>query len=226
MAEQDQITHFTIARETVTSNGIRVFLLPVVPNVVNIDTGIIPENQYKDIERYRVKHDRDKRLIARSFLYHYLRSYYGVTRFDTIPGDYKKPLLHSAPGIHFSISYSGNYILTGISSGGPLGVDIERIDAGIAVADMAASIMCAEEVHHFSQLTAGSPEQRHFFFSVFSIKEAIIKAFGTGLYYDVVKLNTLAGGLYNYSGENYEHSNFFEEEKEYCINICWKKVQA
>ncbi|MCX6319447.1 MAG: 4'-phosphopantetheinyl transferase superfamily protein [Bacteroidetes bacterium] len=211
---------FRIAREMEPVEGVRVFLLPVFDNRPYIDPSIIPEKQLLEINRYQRTHDRDKRLIARSFLYHYLKTVHRITQFDTQPGAYKKPFLPEAAHVHFSISYSADFILIGISTTLPLGVDIEYINDEIPVTEIAPTIMSTGELDHFRQLPEGSAEQYRFFYSVFSKKEAIIKAFGTGLYYDILSINTLSDNTFLYQGQSYVCTPIFTEERSCCINLC------
>lgn len=213
---------FHILRETETEQGICLFLLSVSTNSKKIDVSLIPAEQQIAISRYRQQHDREKRLLARSFLYHYLNTVYGISRFDTVPGPYKKPLLSAVPYVHFSFSYSGDFILIGVSADVPLGVDIECINSETPVSDMAASIMCREELGHYRQLSPGSAEQYEFFFSVFSAKEAIIKAFGTGLYYDILSLNSMGEKTMRFEERLYTYDRIFKDEKDCCIHLCWR----
>ncbi|OEZ33886.1 hypothetical protein AS144_01950 [Francisella endosymbiont of Amblyomma maculatum] len=61
------------------------------------------------------------------------------------------------------------------------------------------------EFDYFSSLA--TKEKRKFFFRVFNLKEAIIKAIGVGLYYDIKSINILdIDKDNNYSFENYKFS--------------------
>ena len=152
------------------------------------DLSLIPNSQKEDIQRYKKKSDRIKRLIARSNTYKYLYENYYIKDFSLRYVEFGKLYLKKYQDIYFSFSYSKDYILVGISDV-ELGVDIEYIDTNIKVEDLADTIMHLSELNYFRGLS--QEDKTDFFFKVFNIKEAIIKNIGTGLYYDVKKINTL-----------------------------------
>lgn len=219
-AEKKGISNYRIEKEIVLNNAIQVFLLRVSENITSVNHAIIPAAQQADINRYRFAHDRNKRLLTRSFLFEYLAAQYPVTDFELVYNEYKKPSLLSVPQIHFSFSYSKDYVLIGISNGKKLGIDIEYIDHSVPVTDMAADIMCPDELRHFHSFNKGAAEQFHFFFHVFSAKESIIKSFGTGLYFDVKKLNTLAGDRFEYMQQHYQYHDAGLWMGEYLLAVC------
>lgn len=218
--ENNTISNYRVAKEIVIDNSVQVFLLRVNDNIPFINHAIIPAAQQADISRYHFSHDRNKRLLTRSFLYDYLAGKYGVADFELEFNAYKKPFLRSAPGIQFSFSYSKEYVLIGISEGKKLGIDIEYTDRSIPVTEMAGDIMCADELHHFQSFNKGAAEQFHFFFHVFSAKESIIKSFGTGLYFDVKKLNTLAGNRFEYLQQQFQYHDAGLWMGDYHMGIC------
>lgn len=150
------------------------------------DLSLIPNSQKDDIQRYKKESDRVKRLIARANTYRYLYENYYVKDFSLSIGQFGKLYLKNYQGIYFSFSYSKDYILVGISDI-ELGVDIEYIDSVIEVAELADTIMHPSELSYFRGLS--QDDKTDFFFKVFNIKEAIIKNIGTGMYYDVKKIN-------------------------------------
>ncbi|WP_200169658.1 4'-phosphopantetheinyl transferase family protein [Francisella philomiragia] len=165
-------------------------MLKISDNLNQIEQSILPKEQTNDILSYKFKNDRDKRLLARCFLYTYLRCRYGIENFKLSHNSYGKPFLINYKDIDFSISYSEEYILVGISSGYQIGIDIEYVDININHKDLIKSIMHNDEIKCYNQLVMDN-EKLNFFFEVFNKKEAIIKSFGMGLYYDVTKINIL-----------------------------------
>jgi 4'-phosphopantetheinyl transferase len=216
----NSISNYRVAKEIVIDSSVQVFLLSVNDNIPFINHAIIPAGQQADISRYHFSHDRNKRLLTRSFLYEYLAVKYGVADFELEFNEYKKPSLRSAPGIQFSFSYSKEYVLIGISEGKKLGIDIEYTDRSVPVTEMADDIMCADELRHFQTLNKGTAEQFHFFFHVFSAKESIIKSFGTGLYFDVKKINTLSGDRFKYLQEQFRYHDAGLWMGEYQLAVC------
>lgn len=218
--ENNVIPDYRIDRKIAVGNTVHAFLLRVRENTACIHHAIIPEEQKADISRYHFQHDRDKHLLARSFLYDQLAAQYAVTDFGLDYTEFKKPVLRSHPGIHFSFSYAKEYVLIGISTGKKLGVNIEYIDRKFPVADTASSVLSPDELVSFHLYESGSAEQYHFFFRLFTAKEAIIKAFGTGLNYDVRKINTLSGDQFEYGQEHFLYRDEGLWREEYCLAVC------
>ena len=170
--------------------GVDIFLLNVDENILGINHDIIPKEQLLDIKQYRLPNDRNKRLLSRSFLYTYLSCKYGVKNFELDYNKYKKPYFRNHKNVSFSISYSQEYTIVAVSKEHSIGIDIEYVDRGIDCDEIKNIIMCEDEVNYYKQLS--SQCQKHsFLFDVFNIKEALIKCFGQGLYFDVKKINIL-----------------------------------
>lgn len=167
-----------------------IFLLNISENMSQIDLDIIPDNQVLEIKKYKFKIDKDKRLLARSFLYNYLKYKYQINSFELKYGQYQKPILKVNHNIDFSVSYSEEYIIVAISDKYNIGVDIEFIDTKINHQDLINIIMHPKEISYYNQLTNES-DKLDFFFEVFNIKEAVIKSLGMGLYFNVKNINIL-----------------------------------
>ncbi|MGQ4005596.1 4'-phosphopantetheinyl transferase superfamily protein [Francisellaceae bacterium CB300] len=171
-------------------NGVELFLLDIRENLNNLHLDIIPNAQVSDIQQYKLEQDRNKRLLARNFLYFYLQNKYSVTNFELDYNDYKKPFLENYQNIDFSISYSNDFILIGVSGSHKIGVDIEYIDKSINHDELKDIIMHPSEITYYNQLKT-KDERAEFFFEVFNTKESIIKSMGMGLYFDVKNINIL-----------------------------------
>ena len=76
------------------------------------------------------------------------------------------------------------------------------------------------EFDYFSSLA--TKDKREFFFRVLNLKEAIIKAIGVGLYYDIKSINILdIDKDNNYSFENYKFSiREFEYITQFRLSVC------
>ena len=74
-------------------NGVSLFLLDVQSNLENISLDIIPNFQISNIQKYKLEFDRNKRFLARSFLYSYMYYKYQVTDFELSYNKYQKPFL-------------------------------------------------------------------------------------------------------------------------------------
>jgi 4'-phosphopantetheinyl transferase len=197
------LTKYLYTQITVVHPEVDVFLLKVDSNHNTINAGIIPEPQAADIARYRNYIDRQKRLLTRSFLYEFLAERYGISNFELGVNQFKKPFLLAAPKINFSFSYSKEYAMVGILNNNRLGVDIEFIDEDLNIDELASEIMCDEELEYFYSCGYDLYAKRNFFFKLFSMKESIVKSFGTGLYFPVKSLNILAGDRFVFEGSSF-----------------------
>lgn len=95
-----------------------------------------------------------------------------------IAGANGKPELADAAGVHFSMSHSCGMALI-VLHGQPNGVDIERVDEGVACFDLAHELFSAAEQSQLSRMTGDAQRTRQFF-RTWTRKEALLKAMGLG----------------------------------------------
>jgi 4'-phosphopantetheinyl transferase len=104
-----------------------------------------------------------------------------------IPGDLRfltsargKPSLMSANGLEFNLSHSDDVALLGVTKGGEIGVDVEKIRPIENLEDLAHRFFCPAESE---DLLSVCLEHRHLaFFCCWTRKEAYLKAIGDGLH--------------------------------------------
>ena len=110
-------------------------------------------------------------------------------------------------------------MLVALSEHKAIGADIEFMDPRLDMESMAPEIMCAAELEYFRSLVPAE-ERRQYFFRLFSAKEALIKAFGTGLYYDVKQIDTTAQRRFarNNTFFSWHDRSFYE--KQYSMALC------
>ncbi|MES2426040.1 MAG: 4'-phosphopantetheinyl transferase superfamily protein [Bacteroidota bacterium] len=133
------------------------------------------------------KQDADKRrFISGRYFIRYIIS----KRFHQVPADivlkytkFNKPFL---PGIEFNITHSGNYLLVAISNN-PIGIDIEFIDDTFDYKVMLHDIFNANEIAYVKNNQANTLN----FYTLWTRKEALLKATGEGLIDDLKKVNCL-----------------------------------
>lgn len=150
--------------------------------------------------------DGDERVQANSFQQHSdrvrfvcaragLRRLLG-TQLQTKPGrlsfetdQHGKPLLvgrdSTESRIHFNVSHSGAHALIAVSDRWPVGVDIERRDININVAEL------EEQVFSPLERRAGNASQVTFF-DRWTAKEAVLKTLGLGVTEYLQQLSVLA----------------------------------
>lgn len=91
-----------------------------------------------------------------------------------------KPVLIGHPNCHMNMSYSGNRVLIGVG-GAALGVDIEMLRQVEDASALAALHYTAGERSLLDQVEPGSAAFDRLFLSVWTRKEACIKAAGRGI---------------------------------------------
>jgi 4'-phosphopantetheinyl transferase len=217
------VNNYIIAKEIKINSGIQLFLLPVSANTRHCNKTIIPQIQIDEIGKYKIKKDADKRMLARSFLYEYLLEQFYMHDFELGYNEYKKPFLTAYPGINFSFSYAGDYVLVGLSQNKKIGVDIEYVHPNLMLDEISREIMCPAEWQQYKSLAKNTMEQRMYFYHLFSAKEAIIKAFGTGLYFDVGSLQVSDHGEYDYLGTKFIYRELGFRVNQFSFGICYEK---
>jgi phosphopantetheine--protein transferase-like protein len=85
-----------------------------------------------------------------------------------------------AMGISFSLSYAPPYACVVVGHGGSIGVDIERVLPTEPTWNLLESVFTEMELRQWLRLPAGEL-RRHSFTAAWTLKEALLKARGTGL---------------------------------------------
>ncbi|SDJ96631.1 4'-phosphopantetheinyl transferase family protein [Microbulbifer yueqingensis] len=98
-------------------------------------------------------------------------------RFERLPSG--KPELVDEPGLHFSLSHSGDWIALAVSEDSPVGVDIEQPRRQRDIMRIAHRYFHADEC----ALLEAPPESETLrqFYRLWTLKEAFFKARGTGI---------------------------------------------
>jgi len=141
-------------------------------------------------ERFKVEPARQDFLIShcllRQTLSRYLQTDAGSIRYRY--GEHGKPHLHSPAhnDLNFSLSHSGDRLLIAICHGSEIGVDIEKIQEQSNPLQLANHFMSREEAQRLARLT-DPVAQRALFFSLWTRKEAYIKALGKGFFHALDK---------------------------------------
>lgn len=88
-----------------------------------------------------------------------------------------KPALAEVGSVHFNLSHTAGLVAVALWRSGPVGLDVETMDGGIADADLARATFTADEVAGLDS----EPDWTRAFFALWTAKEAVIKAEGQGL---------------------------------------------
>ncbi len=135
--------------------------------------------------RFHFAADRNAYAVAHALLRYGLDSLGGVRpwRFRQLPGG--KPVIADdlRPGLHFSLSHSRRLCAVAISRDGALGIDVEAV-AGARTLDDVAAIAFSHTEQAMLRTLSDAP-RREAFFTLWTLKEAAIKATGQGLSADL-----------------------------------------
>lgn len=134
--------------------------------------------------RYQFDTDRVRFVSCRASLRLLLSRYTGLPP-DKIVLRYEprgKPALAGVSGWQFNLSHSRDLAAIAVSRYDSIGVDLELIDPEFPRDEIAPEILGNDEVRDLAALPPG--EQPAYFFQLWTLKEALLKAAGCGLSLD------------------------------------------
>lgn len=143
--------------------------------------GLLDPHETARAHRFRFRRDRDSYVVVHGLLRVILGKH-----FDILPGSIKfkynpfgKPLL-SEPGenVWFSLSHSRDVSALSFSLEGETGIDIEYMDPGFDYLAVAEYCFSPGDKNYIDPVMQGDRER---FFRLWTRKEALLKAIGTGI---------------------------------------------
>lgn len=143
---------------------------------------LLSADECKKADRYHFEKDRRcytlTRGIQRQLIGRYLNRAPESIVFEY--NSHGKPLL---PGreLAFNATHSGDKALLVFSTDGNIGIDLERIRPDFDFSRIQHRYFSADQVAEIS----ASPDPRTTFFQLWTLKEAFIKAIGSGIFYDL-----------------------------------------
>jgi 4'-phosphopantetheinyl transferase len=128
-------------------------------------------------DRCRLPHVRQHKIVARARLRQILSSYLGRSpqEIEISTGLQGKP---QVTGLEFNLSHSGDLVIYAVSDR-PVGIDIERVRS-MDLSGIVQRFFAASEFAAWQKLPIA--EQEEAFFRIWTIKEAYLKAIGTGFH--------------------------------------------
>lgn len=185
---QDTLNNFSPGSDTIfIFHGVTAQLLHFYDDLFALLT---PEEQAKGLRYYQVQHQQ--RYVVQHGILRMLLGKYLDTSPQHIKFIYnanKKPYLASPQGNYFfNISHTKGEFLIAVSNV-EVGVDIEYINPVFAYKDIASNYFSAAEVAYINS----SPKPTEAFFLLWTRKEALLKACGTGIDDDLPAMPALDG---------------------------------
>lgn len=162
----------------------------------------IPEDEKVKVNRSKFSVNRQNSIITYYFRRKILSQYLIIepSEIEFSYNSYGKPLIseHQRSGIHFNYSHSGEFLIFAISKNIEVGVDIELVKDLPDMIDLAKNYFSEKELQHFHSLE-NKTDRVNFFYEIWTRKEALLKALGTGIIDDLRSINLMT--LNNITGQ-------------------------
>jgi len=155
------------------------------PDLADAFADMLNETEQLRWQRFKYPQDRDRFLLVRALV----RSVLG-TCLDIPPAQVRfranawgKPELdtgvHDGSSLQFNLSHTRGLAVLALAEGVPLGVDVEDLHRRVEWLALAQRYFARDEVADLQALPPAA--QRGHFFSLWTLKEAYVKALGLGL---------------------------------------------
>ncbi len=177
---------------------------------------VLSTGELNKASRFVNKLDSDRYISGRFLLRHVLSLLFGTSpeRVQLRYTKYQKPY---SEGVEFNLSHSGNYVVLALSHFA-VGVDIEIIREDIDYTSLSTAIFNLEEL----QFLEDNQHSLSDFFTIWTRKEAILKASGEGLVDDMKDVSCL-GHISIRNGRMLELVSF-SIERDYIASIAINNI--
>lgn len=136
------------------------------------DWDVLTPSERLKADKYFKHEDKVRNVVTRATLRRLLGARLNMAP-ESVPfslGSYGKPELTSHK-LWFNISHSGGFALLAVSSLGPVGVDIERLDPNLNIESTSSQVLAPTEI----------VKDVDDFFEIWVLKEAVLKCVGVGI---------------------------------------------
>lgn len=144
---------------------------------------ILPPDEQAEVERFRCKKARQLTLIGRALARHALSHHEGGDPADWrfARGPFGKPVAAGARqgAVVFNVAHTEGLVVCGVGPVDAIGVDAEHVDRRNALDAIAQRFFAPSETAALSALPP--PQRKQEFFRYWTLKEAFVKAHGSGL---------------------------------------------
>jgi len=142
---------------------------------------VLSDQERARVEQFRFSRDRHRAIVARGLLRVILGRCLDAepSRLCFTYGPHGKPALSEDRGVCFNVAHSGDLVLWAVAREHDIGVDVERMRAGLEWPAMAARFFAPGEVAALHALPGERRQEG--FFACWTRKESYLKATGLGL---------------------------------------------
>ncbi len=155
---------------------------------------ILSEQELRKCNHFKNRCDKDKCIIRYGLLRNILSTYLNIypKKIKLNLKKYEKPSIlfdNRNIDMRFNMAYSMNRVIYAITLKRNIGVDIERIEDEINIDEIISNYYTKNEK---DKIYKHLPKERPYeFFKIWTIKEALLKAFGLGISDQIAKLDTI-----------------------------------
>lgn len=187
----------------------KVYLFDLLKNNIDINFffSCLPESFKERTNKYSLKEDKKRSVIAYYLLYKYLINdfSYDFSKMNLKENEYEKPYLE---GIYFNISHSHNFVVLVISDY-ECGIDIEKIESNKDYSKIAKKVLKNNEYQEYL-----ITKNNEYVIKKWVLMEAYYKMLGTGIKYNDMEIDV---------DDNYEEVEITNKQYEkYYIVIFYK----
>ncbi len=175
------------------TGGVTVIHVDAAPHAANESAAVqwLDRQELSRLDRFRFPGAGRRFTLCRSALRAILSCvlHCGNSQISFPTGAHGKPfatVCGSPAPVDFSVSHSGSHGLIAISQNGHVGVDVEERAPRRHLEGLIETVMGPEERAELSALSGR--RQLHRFLRIWTFKEALLKASGTGLYTDMSRV--------------------------------------
>ena len=142
---------------------------------------VLSDGERSRAQRYRFVRDRDRFIECRAFTRRVLAAYLGIdppqVAFTVTAGG--RPGLDQQAGLSFNVSHADGRAVVAVAGAGDVGIDIERMRHIPDAVELATEFFSQREVAAIRSCPESSRSRA--FLAMWTRKEAVVKAIGTGL---------------------------------------------
>lgn len=212
-------------------NDVNIYSFKISEEVTNKNKllDLLSKDEISKANRFRFEKDRTCYILCRGFLRILLNSYLSIKPKNIIfeYNSYGKPELsqfQNSKNIKFNISHSEDYFLIAITEKYDIGIDIEKIKKIDDFMIIAESVFSDAEYNLLKKTPCN--KQLKSFYSIWSQKEALIKASGKGVSFGLAHWSTtLDIEKQNIKIDDQEYMLIlFFVDNEYSSSVCIKNL--
>jgi 4'-phosphopantetheinyl transferase len=168
------------ANQIFNKSCLNIFLIDIDHQLSHLDDlfSLLSEYEKEASKKYRLIRDRQKFIVSKAIRRNILSKYLELDpqTLSFFINDFKKPYIISEEALYFSVSYSGQYIAMAFHSK-EIGLDIEILSNLFDYETILGQVFSKDERLSINE----APERTKQFYTLWTRKEALIKATSQGI---------------------------------------------